>query len=258
LPISCGIHPLLNALTLKVGGLVHGIKDTKSAGELKGHPQRVNFVVSKPFGFSPASMTNQGPRQSRPVCRTHSQQTSECARRSSPHVPPKRLGDLQGEYIALEIVGMKPTPERRHNHAAGNQLSARSIQSADPSVPYSMLAKPSLSNPKSDLPIQTELTNLPRFSHPADDYCPAQLPADVSPAGIPCSQPRVPWGRSHPVTEFFNGCPSQILRSVRAKGLLSVDASSQTGHGIRWSDHCLAEQIKAIDFLCTAAQGQFS
>ena len=190
-------------------GMVPGIKTAEGKWSTAGHRQRLIPVGEQALGLFAKLYDEPGTtaRQAR-LPALHSQQLQSVLERFA--AAPKRLGDLQGEYIALEMWN--------ETNAQKNGTIRRDTSfPADPtelvfSGPHFYVGSPLYKTPRS---ICTEkghydcldLTTLP------DDYLPrTNYRPDVASSEYLARTARVPWGEKKPVTEFYR---------VAARGMLS-------------------------------------
>ncbi|APD47026.1 MULTISPECIES: Eco57I restriction-modification methylase domain-containing protein [unclassified Synechococcus] len=227
------------------GGLVPGIKDTKSRWELKGHPQRVISVDEQTLRLFARLYDEPGtPANQARLPALHSQQLLNVLEKFA--AAPKRLGDLQGEYIALEMW-------HETNAQKDGTIRRETSFPPDPSElilsgPLFNVANPLYQTPKAICNTNRaydclDLTTLP------DDYLPrTNYRPDVSPAEYRARTPRVPWGEKYPVTEFYRVAHRKRLSQSGERTLIPSIAPPKTGHVISVVTTVFAEQIKAIDF----------
>jgi len=190
-------------------GAVGGIKTDDNQWNMVGHHQRLIPVGDKALGLFAQLYDEPGtPARQARLPALHSQQLQSVLEKFAD--APKRLGDLQGEYIALEMW---------HETNAQKDGTIRRDTSfpADPtelvlSGPHFYGGSPLYKTPRA---ICTEkghydcldLSDLPNDYLPRTNYIP-----DVSPSEYLARTPRVPWGEKKPVTEFYR---------VAARGMLS-------------------------------------
>ena len=190
-------------------GTIPGIKTEDGKWNTAGHRQRLIPVGDQALGLFAQLYDETGtPARQARLPALHSQQLQSVLEKFA--AAPKRLGDLQGEYIALEMW---------HETNAQKDGTIRRDTSfpSDPtelalSGPHFYVGSPLYKTPRT---ICTEkghydcldLTNLP------DDYLPrTNYRPDVSPSEYLARTARVPWGEKKPVTEFYR---------VAARGMLS-------------------------------------
>ena len=83
-------------------GVIPGIKDANSRWELKGHPQRMVLVDERVLQMFVRLYDEPGtPARQARLPALHSQQLQNVLEKFAS--TPKRLGDLQGKYIVLEM-----------------------------------------------------------------------------------------------------------------------------------------------------------
>jgi len=208
-------------------GAVPGIKDANSRWEVKGHPQRIVSVDEQVLRLFASLYDEPGtpPRQAR-LPALHSQQLQSVLEKFAS--VPKRLGDLQGEYIALEMW---------HETTAQKDGTIRrdTSFSDDPtelilSGPLLNVANPLYQTPKAICNTNRaydclDLTNLP------DDYLPrTNYRPDVPPSEYLARTPRVPWEEKKPVTEFHRVTCRRQLSQAGERTLVPSISPTGTGH----------------------------
>jgi methylase of polypeptide subunit release factors len=190
-------------------GNIPGIKTEDGKWNTAGHRQRLIPVGEQALRLFAQLYDEIGtPARQARLPALHSQQLQSVLEKFA--AAPKRLGDLQGEYIALEMW---------HETNAQKDGTIRRDTSfpAEPtelvlSGPHFYVGSPLYKTPRT---ICTEkghydcldLTTLPDNYLPRTNYRP-----DVSPSEYRARTPRVPWGEKKPVTEFYR---------VAARGMLS-------------------------------------
>jgi hypothetical protein len=213
-PSFIHIANLFHAKTVDVSflhdghGTVGGIKTDGNQWNMAGHRQRLIPVDEKVLGLFAELYDEPGTSalQAR-LPALHSQQLQSVLEKFA--AAPKRLGDLQGEYIALEMW---------HETNAQKDGTIRRDTSfpAYPtelvlSGPHFYVGSPLYKTPRT---ICTEkghydcldLTTLP------DDYLPrTNYRPDVSPSEYRARTPRVPWGEKKPVTDFYRVTSREML-----------------------------------------------
>jgi len=208
-------------------GAVGGIKTADNQWDMAGHRQRLIPVGEKALGLFAQLYDEPGtPARQARLPALHSQQLQSVLERFA--AAPKRLGDLQGEYIALEMW---------HETNAQKDGTIRRDTSfpADPtelvlSGPHFYVGSPLYKTPRA---VCTEkghydcldLTTLP------DDYLPrTNYRPDVTPSECQARTPRVPWGEKKLVTEFYRLACRRQLSQAGERTLLPIVATPKTGH----------------------------
>ena len=208
-------------------GVVPGIKDANSRGEGKGHPQRIVSVDEQVLQLFARLYDEPGtPARQARLPALHSQQLQSVLEKFA--AAPKRLGDLQGEYIALEMW---------HETNAQKDGTIRRDTSFPPDASKLILSGPlfNVANPLYQTPKAIcntnraydciDLTTLP------DDYLPrTNYRPDVAPSEYRARTPRVPWGEKMPVTEFPRVFFRRQLSQAGERTLVPTIQPKEVGH----------------------------
>ena len=180
-------------------GAVGGIKTVDNKWEMAGHRQRLIPVGEKSLSLFAQLYDETGTpvRQAR-LPALHSQQLQSVLEKFA--AAPKRLGDLQGEYIALEMWhetnAQKDGTIRRETSFPGD--TSQLILSG----PHFYVGRPFNKTPRAVCTLNSHYDCLDLTTIP-DDYLPrTNYRPDVSPSEYLARTPRVPWGEKKPVTEF--------------------------------------------------------
>lgn len=180
-------------------GKVPGIKNEANRWELRGHPVRIISVDEATLSLFARLYDEPGtPARQARLPALHSQQLQNVLEKFA--ATPERLGDLQGESIALEMW---------HETNAQKDGTIRRDTSFPPepgelilSGPLFNVANPLYQTPKAICNTNRaydclDLTTLP------DDYLPrTNYRPNVSAAEYRARTPRVPWGEKMSVTDF--------------------------------------------------------
>jgi hypothetical protein len=208
-------------------GAVGGIKTVNNQWDMAGHRQRLIPVGEKALGLFAQLYDEAGtPARQARLPALHSQQLQSVLEKFA--AAPKRLGDLQGEYIALEMW-------HETNSQKDGTIRRDTSFPPDPtelvlSGPHFYVGSPLYKTPRT---ICTEkghydcfdLTTLP------DDYLPrTNYRPDVSPSEYLARTARVPWGKKKPVTEFYRLVSRKMLSQSGERTLISAIHPPQTGH----------------------------
>ncbi len=208
-------------------GPVGGIKTVDNKWDMSGHRQRMIPVGEKALGLFAQLYDELGT----PACQArlpalHSQQLQSVLEKFA--AAPKRLGDLQGEYIALEMW---------HETNAQKDGTIRRDTSfpADPpqlvlSGPHFYIGSPLYKTPRA---VCTEkghydcldLTTLP------DDYLPrTNYRPDVTQAEYRDRTARVSWGEKKPVTEIYGMTGRRMLSQSGERTLITALQPASPAH----------------------------
>jgi hypothetical protein len=217
-------------------GAVGGIKTKDNQWDMSGHRQRLIPVGEKSLALFAQLYDEPGtPARQARLPALHSQQLQSVLEKFA--AAPKRLGDLQGEHIALEMW-------HETNAQKDGTIRRETSFTADPkelvlSGPHFYVGSPLYKTPRS---ICTEkghydcldLTTLP------DDYLPrTNYRPDVSPAEYGARTPRVPWGEKNPVTDFYRVVSRKMLSQSGERTLISSIEAPQTAHTSGCYSHTL-------------------
>ena len=208
-------------------GVVPGIKDANCRWELKGHPQRIVSVDEQVLCLFARLYDEPGtpPRQAR-LPALHSQQLQSVLEKFS--AVPKRLGDLHGDYIALEMW---------HETNAQKEGTIRRDTSfpAEPtelilSGPLFNVANPLYQTPKAICNTNRaydclDLTALPEDYLPRTNYKP-----NVPPSEYRARIQRVPWSKKKPVTDFYRVISRTMLSQAGERTQISCIIPPDVSH----------------------------
>ncbi|MFM8526059.1 MAG: Eco57I restriction-modification methylase domain-containing protein [Cyanobacteriota bacterium] len=231
-------------------GPVVGIKTDTGGWGLAGHRQRLIPVGDQALALFAQLYDEPGTaaRQAR-LPALHSQQLQSVLEKFA--AAPKRLGDLQGEYIALEM--WHETNAQMDGTIRRDTGFPRDTSELVLSGPHFYVGSPLYKTPRS---ICTEnshydcldLTTLP------DDYLPrTNYRPDVPIAEYRARTPRVPWEEKKPVTEFYRVAHRKRLSQSGERTLIPSLVPPATGHVISVVTTVFADRLKAIDF-CSLLQ----
>jgi hypothetical protein len=208
-------------------GIAGGIKNKEGKWNVVGHRQRLIPVGERSLSLFAQLYDEPGtPARQARLPALHSQQLQSVLEKFA--ATPKRLGDLQGEYIALEMW---------HETNAQKDSTIRRDTSfpTDPSElvlsgPHFYVGRPFNKTPRRSCTANShydclDLTNLP------DDYLPrTNYRPDVSPSEYRARTPRVPWGEKKPVTEFYRVMYRRQLPPPNERTLIPCIQPKSTGH----------------------------
>lgn len=190
-------------------GPLDGIKTASNQWSVAGHRQRLIPVGEQALGLFAQLYDEPGtPARQARLPALHSQQLQSVLEKFA--AAPKRLGDLQGEYIALEMWhetnAQKDGTIRRDTSFPAN--STELVLSG----PHFYVGRPFNKTPRRSCTANSHYDCLDLTALP-DDYLPrTNYRPDVSISEYIARTPRVPWGEKKPVTEFYR---------VAARGMLS-------------------------------------
>jgi hypothetical protein len=226
--------------------VVPGIKDANSRWEVKGHPQRIVSVDHQVLKLFAQLYDEPGtPARQARLPALHSQQLLSVLEKFA--AAPKRLGDLQGEYIALEMW---------HETDAQKDGTIRRETGFPPDASELILSGPlfNVANPLYQTPKAIcntnraydclDLTNLP------DDYLPrTNYRPDVSPTEYRARTPRVPWGEKKPVTEFYRITSREMLSQSGERTYVPTLLPKGSGHVNTCISTVFPQAVSVADFL---------
>ena len=219
--------PLTPASPMTAMGMVAGIKTAESKWNMAGHRQRLIPVGEQALGLFAQLYDEPGtPARQARLPALHSQQLQSVLEKFA--AAPKRLGDLQGEYIALEI-GTKPTAQKDGTIRRDTSFPADAIRAGALRTPLLC----GLTLYKTPRTVCTEkghydcldLTTLP------DDYLPrTNYRPDVSASEYRARTPRVPWGEKKPVTDFYRVISREMLSQSGERTFIPSLSPEGAGH----------------------------
>jgi hypothetical protein len=199
-------------------GPLDGIKTEDNKWSVAGHRRRLIPVGVQALALFAQLYDEPGtPARQARLPALHSQQLQSVLEKFA--AAPKRLGDLQGEFIALEMW---------HETNAQKDGTIRRDTSfpSDPtelvlSGPHFYVGRPFNKTPRTGCTLNShydclDLTILP------DDYLPrTNYRPDVSPSEYLARTARVPWGEKKPVTEFYRVLSRTMLSQSGERTLIS-------------------------------------
>lgn len=208
-------------------GAIGGIKTEDNQWNMAGHRQRLIPVGKQALGLFAQLYDEIGtPARQARLPALHSQQLQSVLEKFA--AAPKRLGDLQGEYIALEM--WHETNAQKDGTIRRNTSFPADSSELVLSGPHFYVGSPLYKSPRT---ICTEkghydcldLATLPDNYLPRTNYRP-----DVSPSEYLARTARVPWGEKKPVTEFYRLVSRKMLSQAGERTLIAAIHPPQTGH----------------------------
>lgn len=207
--------------------LILGIKDNKNDWNLEGHKQRILKITEKQLSLFASLYDPSGtPPEAAHLPRLHAEGLIRVLEKFAAH--PRRIGDLQSDYYSLEMW--------HETNAQKDGIIRRETRFPDRpsewilSGPHFFVANPFYKTPrtKSKTPLDYDAIDL---SYIPDDYFPRSnyIPA-CDPGTYLKRTPRVPWGDSQPVTDFFRLNCRKMLSQSGERTLISAIIPPGTGH----------------------------
>jgi hypothetical protein len=228
--ISNLFHPRTVDESIETGestAVVPGIKDDLGKWVFKGHHLRCIHINDQLLHLFAQLYDDPGtPARQARLPAIHSQQLQSVLEKFA--AAPKRLGDLQGEYIALEMW---------HETNAQKDGTIRRDTSfpADPTIlvlsgPQFYVGSPLYKTPRANCSSNQAYDSLDLAILP-DNYLPrTNYRPDVSPSEYQARTPRVPWGEKKPVTEFYRVLSRTMLSQSGERTLISSIIPPKPGH----------------------------
>ncbi|MEA5424284.1 Eco57I restriction-modification methylase domain-containing protein [Synechococcus sp. CCY9202] len=223
-------------------GAIGGIKTDSNQWNVTGHRQRMIPVGERALELFAQLYDEPGtPARQARLPALHSQQLQSVLEKFA--AAPRRLGDLQGEYIALEMWhetnAQKDGTIRRDTgfpeHPSELVLSG----------PHFYVGRPFNKTPRSVCSLNShydcvDLTALPEDYLPRTNYRP-----NVSPSEYDSRTPRVPWGSKPSVTGFYRLMSRKMLAPANERTLISSLQAPGKGH----IHGCLSHTFKSKSIL---------
>jgi len=227
-------------------GAVGGIKTVDNQWDMAGHRQRLIPIGEKTLGLFAQLYDEPGtPAHQARLPALHSQQLQSVLEKFA--AAPKRLGDLQGEYIALEM--WHETNAQKDGTIRRDTSFPEEPTELVLSGPHFYVGSPLYKTPRT---VCTEkghydcldLTNLP------DDYLPrTNYRPDVTPSEYRARTPRVPWGEKKPVTEFYRVTSREMLSQSGERTYVPSLLPKSSGHVHTCISTVFPQAVSVADFL---------
>ncbi|TGG96238.1 MAG: class I SAM-dependent DNA methyltransferase [Aphanocapsa feldmannii 277cV] len=227
-------------------GPVAGIKTEDNQWNRAGHRQRLIPVGEQSLALFAQLYDEPGtPARQARLPALHAQQLLRVLEKFA--AAPQRLGDLEGEYTALEMwhetnAQKDGTIRRETGFPAGcSELVL--------SGPHFYVGTPLYKSPRA---VCTEkghydcldLTSLP------DDYLPrSNYRPDVPASDYRARTPRVPWGEKKPVTEFYRVVSREMLNQPGERTYVPTLLPKGAGHVNTCISTVFTQQQLVVDFL---------
>ncbi len=235
-------------------GEVGGIKDESNSWNIKGHKRRIIPVVVKELELF-ATLYDEpetNPEAAR-LPTLHSTELVSVLEKFAKQ--PQRLGDLQGEYYALEMwhetntqkdrtirryTTFPPSLEEEH----GNEVKSLIL-----SGPHFFVGSPIYKTPRR---VCTEkghydiidLTTIPDDYLPRTNYVP-----DCDPPEYRRRTSKVPWGDNKPATDFYRVVNREMLSQSGERTFIPILIPKGVGHVNTCIATVFQNQLNTIDYL---------
>jgi hypothetical protein len=220
-------------------GMVPGIKTDEGKWNTAGHRQRLIPVGEQALALFAQLYDDPGTSalQAR-LPALHSQQLQSVLEKLAD--APQRLGDLQGEYVALEM--WHETNAQKDGTIRRDTTFIKDPAELVLSGPHFYVGLPLYKTPRS---ICTEkghydcldLTHIPNDYLPRTNYRPDLVAAKYS-----ALIPRVSWGDKKPVTDFYRVVSRKMLSQSGERTLISAIEAPRTSHTSGCYSHTLKER----------------
>ena len=227
-------------------GAVGGIKTEGNQWNMAGHRQRLIPVGEHSLALFAQLYDEPGtPARQARLPALHSQQLQSVLEKFA--AAPKRLGDLQGEYIALEM--WHETNAQKDGTIRRDTGFPQDASELVLSGPHFYVGAPLYKTPRT---ICTEkghydcldLTTLPDGYLPRTNYRP-----DVPAAEYSARTPWVPWGEKKLVTEFYRVTSREMLSQSGERTYVPTLLPKGAGHVHTCISTVFADSISTVDFL---------
>ncbi|MCT0210294.1 MAG: hypothetical protein DCF18_07270 [Cyanobium sp.] len=208
-------------------GAVGGIKTIDNQWNMAGHRQRLIPVCEQSLALYAQLYDETGtPARQARLPALHSQQLQSVLEKFA--AAPQRLGDLQGDYIALEM--WHETNAQKDGTIRRNTSFPADASELLLSGPHFYVGSPLYKTPRA---ICTEkghydcldLTSLPDDYFPRTNYRP-----DLSPSEYRSRTPRVPWGEKKLVTEFYRIAARGMIGAAGERTYINAICPKRVGH----------------------------
>lgn len=206
---------------------IGGIKDNNNNWNTFGHPDRVIHIDDAALKLFAKLYDSQGtPALQARLPGVHSKQVMDVLRKFA--AQPKRLGDLQGEYLSTEMWhetnAQKAGTIRRETRFPGH--AGEWIVSG----PHFYVGNPFNKTPRAECRLNSDydvldLTELPDDYLPRTNYLP-----ECAPEVYRNRTPKVPWDDQKPVTAFYRLVNREMLSQAGERTLISCVIPKNIGH----------------------------
>ncbi|MGL4504040.1 MAG: Eco57I restriction-modification methylase domain-containing protein, partial [Planktothrix sp.] len=208
-------------------GITPGLKSNEDKWEPKGHLNRIITVDLESLQLFSQLYDNEGTSaEEARLPALHSQNLLSVLEKLAKQE--KRLGNLQGEYFALEM--WHETNAQKDNTIRRDTQFPKSPQELILSGPLFFVGTPLYQTPRRVCNTHRaydilDLTQIPDNYLPRTNYVP-----DCSPDEYLRRTPCVPWGDKKPVTEFYRVAHRKRLSQSGERTLISTIIPKDVGH----------------------------
>ena len=208
-------------------GVVGGIKTEGNKWNVTGHRKRMIPVGEKGLALFARLYDEPGtpPRQAR-LPALHSQQLQSVLEKFA--AVPKRLGDLQGEFLSIEMWhetnAQKDRTIRRDTGFPGDATELVL------SGPHFYVGRPFNKTPRSVCTVNSHYDCLDLATMPDEYLSRTNYRPDVSLSEYRARTPRVPWNKEQPATELYRFAARGMLPPTNERTLITAIIHPGIGH----------------------------
>ena len=208
-------------------GPVGGIKNNENHWNVDGHHQRLIPVGEQSLALFAQLYDEPGtPSRQARLPALHSQQLQSVLEKIA--AAPKRLGDLQGEYVALEM--WHETNAQKDGTIRRDTIYPVDASELILSGPHFYLGRPFNKTPRSICSLNSHYDCLDLVALP-DNYLPrTNYRPGVSPDEYRARTPRVQWSEKNPISDFYRLISRKMIDSVGERTLISSIVPKDFGH----------------------------
>jgi hypothetical protein len=206
---------------------VGGIKTEGNKWNVTGHRKRMIPVGEKGLALFARLYDEPGtpPRQAR-LPALHSQQLQSVLEKFA--AVPKRLGDLQGEFLSIEMWhetnAQKDRTIRRDTGFPGDATELVL------SGPHFYVGRPFNKTPRSVCTVNSHYDCLDLATMPDEYLSRTNYRPDVSLSEYRARTPRVPWNKEQPATELYRFAARGMLPPTNERTLITAIIHPGIGH----------------------------
>ncbi|MEO1395549.1 MAG: hypothetical protein AAFV90_21815 [Cyanobacteria bacterium J06634_5] len=206
---------------------VPGIKNEDGKWETKGHPERIISVDLETLALFSQLYDSEGtaPSEAR-LPALHAQNLVNVLQKFS--TQKHRLGDLQGQYLALEM--WHETNSQKDGTTRRDTQFPEATQNLILSGPHFFVGNLLNKTPRYPCKLNSDYDVLNLETLP-DDYLPrTNYVPDCDPAEYQRRTPKVPWSEQQPVTDFYRLIVRRQLSQSGERTLIPTIMPPQTAH----------------------------